>query len=481
MKHILFGLLLAGLLMSPAASWARTESWTEGDGSSGATVYNDDGSVKYHMETDADGVKTYYHADGSKFQQQEDVGGITKTTHYDTDGKVSSITEKWTEGDGTSGSTVYNNDGSIRYHTETNADGETHYFNKDGSPYQTTDNKEVGATLPKEPGNEVAAPPKDTSAEVKPDTPTHEASVQNLPETGDTQTTTPMPQQMTLEDGTQVVVVQNPDGTTTIQTDDGRIIQRNQDGSQVITNADGSQIIDDGQGNVTFKDAYGNIQDTEPGSIENGKPAITVNVEALAPKRVWAQYDTYSGKLSKGAAPGTYTPGTNSQLAEGAVKNVFEGTYKGSVERAFMGERELAALERQEQNPSIFQQVSHAMKTAQGYVSATQRTVMDAQTRATSLAGKADTISRNFTGKDAGLKNKMHSANAQINKGTATLGTTANILGTNTLGKAENVLTADNPFTIDNAMDALDVATQSSNNMYNNQQQIDRRVDMWKK
>ncbi len=460
-RYHMYKLFLMGVsVMIALTASARTETWVEGDGTEGRTVYDADGNVKYYTET-KDGVTDYYDATGTRFQREEQKGEIVKNTYYDKDGQVSNVMESWTEGDGTKGSTVYDADGNVQYHTETNENGETSYYHKDGSPYVT---KEQNSSA-----TETWETPDTLEPSSSPEVETDSAS--NVEMGGEVP-----------EDNALAQTGENTNGAEIIVTEDGKTIQRNPDGTVVLTKEDGSQVIDDGEGNLTFLDSKGNIVHEESGGELVGEsPVIDVKVPSRKP-RVWAQYDTYSGQLSKGGGSSTYTAGSESQLAEGSVKDIFEGSYKGSVERAFMGERELAALERQETvDPSIFQQVNQAMKTAKEYVSATQRTVQDTQTRVTSVAGKVDTISKNFTGKSTGLKDKVQDVNSQVNKGTATLGTASNILGTNNLTDMEQVLTADNPFTVDNAMDAIDVVTQTTNNMRNNQNQIDRRVDMWKK
>ena len=431
------------------------ESWTEGDGTEGITVYDADGNVQYHKE-EKDGVTDYYDETGTLYKKTAQEGEIVKNTYYDKDGHVSNVVESWTEGDGTKGSTVYDADGNVQYHTETNENGETSYYNKDGSPYVT---KEQNSSA-----TETWETPDTLEPSSSPEVETDSAS--NVEMEGE------VPEENALAQ-----TGENTNGAEIIYTGDS-IIQKYPDGSVVLTKEDGSQVIKDGEGNLTFLDSKGNIVYEQ---LFKKSPVIDVKVSSRKP-RVWAQYDTYSGQLSKGGGSSTYTAGSESQLAEGSVKDIFEGSYKGSVERAFMGERELAALERQETvDPSIFQQVNQAMKTAKEYVSATQRTVQDTQTRVTSVAGKVDTISKNFTGKSTGLKDKVQDVNSQVNKGTATLGAASNILGTNNLTDMEQVLTADNPFTVDNAMDAIDVVTQTTNNMRNNQNQMERRVDMWKK
>lgn len=459
-RYRMYKLFLMGVsVMIALTASARTETWVEGDGTKGSTVYDADGNVKYHTET-YEGVTDYYDATGTRFQRKEQKGVIVKNTYYDKDGQVEQVEESWTEGDGTKGSTVYDADGNVQYHTETYEDGETIYYHKDGSPYVT---KEQNSSA-----TETWETPDTLEPSSSPEVETDSAS--NVEMEGE------VPEENALAQ-----TGENTNGAEIIVTEDGHTIQKYPDGSSVITRKDGSQVIDDGEGNLTFLDSKGNIVHEESGGELVGEsPVITVSVRVG--KRDWAQYDTYSGQLSKGGGSSTYTAGSESQLAEGSVKDIFEGSYKGSVERAFMGERELAALERQEtSDPSIFQQVNQAMKTAKEYVSATQRTVQDTQTRVTSVAGKVDTISKNFTGKSTGLKDKVQDVNSQVNKGTATLGTASNILGTNNLTDMEQVLTADNPFTVDNAMDAIDVVTQTMNNMRNNQNQMERRVDMWKK
>lgn len=119
-----------------------------------------------------------------------------------------------------------------------------------------------------------------------------------------------------------------------------------------------------------------------------------------------------------------------------------------------------------------------ALLAAKRLINNTQRTIQDAQTRVNRVAGQVDTISHNLTGQSLGIRDSLKDVNKTINKGTATLGTAANVTGAaaGVVGGVSKIDT-ENPFTISNAMTTVDVATGASNAYASQKRAVEQRID----